>query len=242
MISIGSLGKSARTPGRRALAAALVLSAVSPALVANAQPLAGQPPAQPAPAPAPAAPVPPQPPAAPGYAPPPPGYYPPPPGYYYARPPAAPPEDPSRDRLFGIGYKAGNGIGFIGGDIIVGIVPHLNVDLQASYFRVETTGDTAHGFALAPMLQLHVTAGGRNTIYVGGGMQYARVELEGLTAVVKGVVANLGYIWKWPSGFGILLGGGVQYFWGVGESNGSVVISRDAGAYPNLEFGVRQMF
>jgi hypothetical protein len=172
----------------------------------------------------------------PGYAAPPPGYGPPPPGY------GPPPEAPSRDRLFGVGYKAGNGIGFVGGDIIVGILPHLNLDVQASYFRVSTNGETAHGYAFAPMLQVHLTSGGKNTIYVAGGMQYAHVELSGVSANVKGIVGNLGYIWKWPSGFGILLGGGIQHFWGVAESNGSTVIARDAGTFPNIEFGVRKMF
>lgn len=224
-----------RTP---ALATALAVTLATS--VANGQPTASTPP----PATAQAAP--------PGAPPPPPGYYAPPPGYGqpapgYGPPPPGyrappPPPEPSRDRVFGIGYKAGNGIGFMGADVIVGILPHLNVDLQASYFRVETNGASANGFALAPMLQVHFTSGGLNTLYIGGGMQYAHIELSGVSANVKGVVGNVGYIWKWPSGFGVLLGGGFQHFWAVAESDGTVVIAREAGTHPNLEFSVRKMF
>lgn len=49
-------------------------------------------------------------------------------------PPPAPaePEEPSSKRL-GLGYKIGNGLGFVGADVIVNVVDHLSLDLQVNH-------------------------------------------------------------------------------------------------------------
>src|SRR5579871_1685874 len=86
--------------------------------------------AQTSPPPSPPPPLPP-----PAYAPP--GTYPqpayayPPSAYTYPPalpPPAPPPQVP--ERKLGVGYKIGNGLGFIGADVILAPVEHLALDAQ----------------------------------------------------------------------------------------------------------------
>src|SRR5450759_5354287 len=93
------------------------------------------------------------------YAPPPgaypPGYYPPPGAYppgYYPPPAEEPPhvDPPATATHLGIGYKIGNGLGFLGGDIVVSPIPHVVLDLQANTFSANTSSGTATGFGLAP--------------------------------------------------------------------------------------------
>jgi hypothetical protein len=147
------------------------------------------------------------------------------------------PAQPSADRLIGAGYKVGNGIGFLGGDVFITPLPHLTLDLHAAYM---TGFDSA--FALAPAVQGHLWTGDRSTPYAGVGLQYARAKVGSVTADAIGYFANVGYEWKFRSGLGIQLGGGVQVLQKAEATDGVQMVSIEGGTNPNLEFGLRYRF
>lgn len=147
------------------------------------------------------------------------------------------PVQASEDRLIGAGYKLGNGIGFLGGDVFITPLPHLTLDLHAAYM---TGFDSA--FALAPAIQGHLWTGDRSTPYAGVGLQYARARVGSVTADAIGFFANVGYEWKFRSGLGLQLGGGIQVLQKAEATDGVQTVSIEGGANPNLEFGVRYRF
>jgi hypothetical protein len=63
-----------------------------------------------------------------------------------------------------------------------------------------------------------------------------------VTASASGGFANLGYEWRWQSGLGILLGGGVGYLGNVHATNGVETVDAPGGTHVNLETGLRYMF
>jgi hypothetical protein len=147
------------------------------------------------------------------------------------------------ERRLGVGYKLGNGIGFYGGDLVVDPLPHLSLDLYASYISQSAdSGGTATGFALAPALQGALFAGGRSTPYLAIGMQYVNLSLGDATASGTGFFANLGYEWKFRSGLGIQLGAGIQHLSKVVATDGVTSVTTGGKTAPNIEFGVRYMF
>ncbi|MBN1611585.1 MAG: hypothetical protein JW940_33430 [Polyangiaceae bacterium] len=145
---------------------------------------------------------------------------------------------PDTRRSLGLGYKIGNGIGFLGGDVIIAPIDHVALDFQASY---ATWGD-ATGYGLAPALQLQLNPGPKSTPYLGVGLQYAHMTLDNVTGSGTGFFANLGYEWRSASGLGLLLGGGVQYLQEVSATDGTTTITAGGEAHVNLEVGVRYMF
>ena len=142
----------------------------------------------------------------------------------------------------GIGYKIGNGLGFVGGDVLVSPVDHITLDLQANWFSLSSGGSSASGYGLAPALQLHLFSGYRSSPYLGLGYLYATITLEGVTASASGGFVNAGYEWRFPSGLGILLGGGISYLGNVNATNGVETVDSPGGTHPNLEVGLRYMF
>jgi hypothetical protein len=222
------------------LAVSLALASFGSALAQTAPPPGAQPQQPPPPPPGYAYPPP-------GYAYPPPGYaYPPgypPPGYpptAYAPPvPAAPPVP---EKKLGVGYKIGNGLGAVGADLIVAPVEHLAFDLQINYLSYSTSDGTATGTGFAPSVQGRLYGGQRSTPYVGFGWAHASLKLNDVSAAASGVFANLGYEWRWDSGFGLILGGGVVHIGAATATDGVTTISRQGGWSPNVEFGARFMF
>jgi hypothetical protein len=160
-------------------------------------------------------------------------------------PPAPPPRSPdlpATNTHFGLGYKLGNGLGFLGADAILSPLPHVALDFQVSAFSAATTGGSASGVGLAPMLQLFFSDPGRSTPYLGFGWLHASASLQNITASVSGYAANVGYEWKWSSGFGILLGGGVAVLGKATATDGVNTVSISGGVHPNLELGLRFLF
>jgi hypothetical protein len=149
-------------------------------------------------------------------------------------------------KTFGIGYKLGNGIGLLGGDVVINPFPHIAIDLYAAFVPVTisngSTSDSANEYAMAPAIQYELYAGLRSTPYVSIGLQYARLTLDNVTASAWGEFANIGYEWNWKSGFGLQLGGGVQYLKEARASSGTTMVKIGGALNPNLEFGVRYMF
>ena len=153
-----------------------------------------------------------------------------------------PPPDEIASKRLGVGYKIGNGLGFVGADVIVTLVGHVTLDLQANWFSVASEGSSASGYGVAPSLQLHLFKGQVSSPYLGLGYIYASASLDGVTASASGAFANAGYEWRWASGLGILLGGGVAYLGSVHATNGVETVDAPGGTHFNLEVGLRYMF
>jgi hypothetical protein len=150
---------------------------------------------------------------------------------------------------FGIGYKIGNGIGFVGADAIVRAIPYVAFDLQANYLSIsqadQGTGTTvtATGYGFAPTVQGQLKPVG-HTPYLGLGFAYAHLSLGGTSGSVSALLVNAGYEWRFASGVGVLVGGGIQDIGSVHlvSADGSSSISEAGGAHFNLEAGVRYYF
>jgi len=148
---------------------------------------------------------------------------------------------------FGVGYKIGNGIGFVGGDLIVRAVPYVAFDLQANYLSVSVdqgtgTSATASGYGFAPTVQAQLKPVG-HTPYLGLGFAYVHLSLADVTGSASALLVNAGYEWRWASGVGVLVGGGIAEIGSINamSSNGSS-ISESGGLHFNLEAGVRYYF
>jgi hypothetical protein len=143
----------------------------------------------------------------------------------------------------GVGFKIGNGMGFVGGDILISPIPHLTLDLQASYLSTGVNGGgTASGYGLAPTIQGHLFSGQRSSPYVGVGLLYATLTLDNVTASASGVVGNIGYEWRWTSGLGILLGAGLGHLGTIHATDGVTTIDSPGSTHFNIEAGLRYMF
>jgi hypothetical protein len=140
------------------------------------------------------------------------------------------------DPLLGVGYKIGNGIGFLGADILVTPLPHVSLDVHVAY---APGFDSA--YAMAPALQAHLFTG-RSTPYAAVGMQYVWARLGEVTASGTGFFANLGYEWKWTWGLGVQLGGGVQRLNEISATDGTRTATVGGKVAPNLEVGLRYRF
>lgn len=168
------------------------------------------------------------------------------PGYYPSAPAARPPavevrgEQPAPVRTLGVGYKIGNGVGFVGGDIVINPIDHLSIDLQANYASIGTSRGTATGFALVPGLQGHLRGGQRSGPYLGAALIYLKMGVDGDSVSATGMAFNVGWEWKWNSGLGIILGCGVGHIMNVSASNG--VEYNGKTTMFNLEAGIRYMF
>lgn len=148
----------------------------------------------------------------------------------------------------GVGYKIGNGIGLVGADLIVRAVPYVAVDLQANYLAVSVdqgTGmtATASGYGFAPTLQAQLKPVG-HTPYLGLGFAYVHLSLNDVTGSASALLVNAGYEWRFASGVGVLLGGGIADIGSVHamSADGSTMISESGGVHFNLEAGVRYYF
>ena len=150
--------------------------------------------------------------------------------------------EPTVRKHVGVGFKIGNGMGFVGGDVLISPIDHLTLDLQANYLSTNTSGGTATGYGFAPTVQGHLFAGQRSSPYLGVGMLYATLTLDNVTASASGVVANAGYEWRWSSGVGILLGGGIAYLGNIHASDGVTTVDAPAFTHVNIEAGLRFMF
>jgi hypothetical protein len=173
---------------------------------------------------------------------PPPGAYPqsaypyPPSAYTY--PPQLAPPPPVAEKKLGVGYKIGNGLGFIGADVIIAPVEHVALDAQVNYL----SNDGATGTGFAAVLQGRLYGNQRSTPYLGLGFVHASLTLGSQTGSLSGVLANLGYEWRWNEGLGILLGGGIAHVPSFRVSDGVRTVDDKGGWLPNVFFGIRYLF
>ena len=147
----------------------------------------------------------------------------------------------------GVGYKIGNGIGFLGADVVVRAIPHLALDLQANYLSEAvntgyTTTDTATGYGLAPTLQFQFKTVG-HTPYIGLGFAYVHLSLRDATGTTSALLVNFGYEWRFASGVGVMVGGGIADIGGINVvGSDGTSISASGGVHANIEAGVRYYF
>jgi hypothetical protein len=142
----------------------------------------------------------------------------------------------------GIGYKVGNGLGFLGADLIIAPVEHLAFDLQVNYFSISEPQGTASGYGFAPAVQGRLYGGQRSTPYAGFGLAHISLSLDTVTASGTALFGNVGYEWRWSTGAGILLGGGLAHLGTISATDGVTTITDKGGWFPNLEAGFRFMF
>lgn len=146
----------------------------------------------------------------------------------------------------GIGYKIGNGIGFVGADFLLRLVPHVVFDLQANYVSLSETdyagaSQSVTGYGLAPTVQFQLKPIG-HTPYLGIGMVYVHESLNDVTGSATGLLVNAGYEWRFVSGVGVLVGGGIAAVGKISATDGTTTIEQSGGVHPNLEVGVRYYF
>ena len=98
------------------------------------------------------------------------------------------------------------------------------------------------GYGLAPTLQLQLKDIG-HTPYLGMGMQYANLSDADRGGYAAGFVANAGYEWRFASGVGVIVGGGVQDVGKVHVTKGIAASDGNSGGvHFNIEAGVRYFF
>ena len=157
--------------------------------------------------------------------------------------PAPPQVEAARPTHFGLGYKIGNGLGFVGGDLIISPVPHVALDLQVNSMSASTSYGTASGYGLAPAIQVYFAKPGHHTPYIDVGYVYATMSLQNVKASASGYFLNGGYEWKWFSGrFCLLLGAGVGYLGTIHATDGVTTIDTQGGVHFNIEVSPRVMF
>ena len=148
-------------------------------------------------------------------------------------------EAPQRDRIVGVGFHAGNFIGPLAFDFIIRPLPHIAVDLQAGYW---SSASDARGLAVAPQLQWEFRRGWRSTPYAGLAFRYEEDWLEGVRATSKGGFLVGGWQFRWRSGFGVLLGGGVLYMTSVTLNTPRASYWSSGGWFGTYEVGARYFF
>jgi hypothetical protein len=144
-------------------------------------------------------------------------------------------------RYLGAGYKAGDGLGYAGLQLNVSVGPHVTFAAQGSWLYKKFG---ASGFGMAFTLQILLNGEGKSTPYFSiGYLRYRLAFDHQVTGWGDGTFVNLGYEWKWASGFSVLGGGGILYSGNVSTSdNGRTIILGEDGIKPNLELGVKYMF
>jgi hypothetical protein len=169
-----------------------------------------------------------------------------------ARADEAPAQEPGRNTLpdehrrFGIGWVAGNGLGFRGAEVIVAPWRRLAFELQVSQRDAKlegasSTDETASGWGVAPLVRAYLRPHG-TTPYAAAGASVTRFTYRSLEWTSKGVFATAGVELRQSSRLRLVVGAGVGYSPAVSVSDGSVGIRRDRYRGVNIELGLRWMF
>ena len=143
-----------------------------------------------------------------------------------------------REPIVGVGFHPGNFVGPLAFDVILRPLPHIAVDLQVGTWSLD---NDVHALGVAPQLQWEFLRGGQ-TPYVGLAFRYEEVWSNGMTASSKGGFLVGGWQWRWQSGFGVLVGGGVLYKTPVALNAPRVGYESSGGLNGTYEVGVRYFF
>ena len=143
---------------------------------------------------------------------------------------------------FGVGYKIGNGLGFVGADVVVGLGEHLSLGLQANYFAFKMDNDeTATGYGGVPFVQYRFFKP-RSSPYVSAGPVYAHLGFNNVTASATGALANVGWEWVWARGLSLNVGAGIAHLGAVKATDGITSIEKPGGTFFNIESALRYYF
>ncbi len=146
----------------------------------------------------------------------------------------------ARTPRVGFGWHTGNGLGLLGGDVIVFAVQRLAIDVQLAYHHEDLGNAALTSYAVAPAVRAFLRSEGF-TPYAALGVFGVRKTAGSLTWNRTGVFANVGPEWRSPSGFRLFLGAGLAYVPAVRVSNAAERVEEDRYHGFNLEFGVRYM-
>jgi hypothetical protein len=150
-------------------------------------------------------------------------------------------------RTYGIGYRAGNGLGLAGVDATARWIPHVAVDLQLAYAADSTTGVSGHGFGVSPMIQGDWRSAGHSP-YIGAGYVYKyewfKADAGGNSTGRgnSGFFFNAGYKLRFSSGISALLGIGVIHMGDKYEGIDNSFFTVAHGWYFNWEAGLQYFF
>ncbi len=143
---------------------------------------------------------------------------------------------------FGLGYKIGNGLGFVGLDLVAAISDRISLGIQGNYLSSTTSvSETATGYGVVPFAQFRLRPAG-STPYLSAGPLYATLSLDDVQASAWGGVANLGWEWVWSSGLSVNIGAGVGYLGTIKATSGFSSIEQPGGAAFNIESALRYYF
>jgi opacity protein-like surface antigen len=145
-------------------------------------------------------------------------------------------------RRLGVGYKIGNGLGVVGGDVFLRLIDHLAVDLQVNYASTtdDATMNDITGYGLAPAIHAEWNPRG-STPYLSLGYLYIHMSEDNITGSAPGFFANLGYDFKFNFGLGIMLGAGVVHLGNIHVTDGINSLDAPGGTFFNIEAGIRYM-
>ena len=147
------------------------------------------------------------------------------------------PDVARNDGRVGVGYKAGNGHGLAGAELLVGLTPSLSANL----YGAAIWQDGGRGFALAPTLQL----GGRgrpSAPYLSLGVEVVQVWFDDIAARGFGVLVNAGYELALGRELALQLGVGLRGLQEVSGTSGMTTVSQRSFVAPNAELGLRYRF
>lgn len=148
----------------------------------------------------------------------------------------------SSPHTFGVGHKIGNGLGFLGLDVVFGLGEHLSLGLQANYLSSQDDVDgTITGYGLVPFAQYRFLKPGSSP-YVSAGPLYLKLVLDDVSASAPGVVGNLGWEWIWKFGLSLNIGAGVAHLGTVTATDGFRSIEQKGGTFFNIESALRYYF
>jgi hypothetical protein len=147
-------------------------------------------------------------------------------------------EKARREPIVGVGFHPGNFVGPLAFDVILRPLRHIAVDLQVGAWSLDSG---VHTVGVAPQLQWEFLRWWQ-TPYAGLAFRYEEVWSNGVMASSKGGFLIGGWQWRWQSGFGALVGGGVLYMTPVTLNAPRVGYWSSGGLYGTYEVGVRYFF
>ena len=159
-------------------------------------------------------------------------------GVALAPPPAQAEE--TEPHLVGVGYKIGNGLGFLGGDVIVRALPHVALG-SAGKLLFGVGHELGERLRPGPDPAVPMDPGWPHAL-PGAGLPLCASLVGRCSASASGVLLNAGYEWRFASGVGILLGGGAAYLGNIQATNGIDTLTRAGGWHFNIEAGLRYYF
>ena len=144
----------------------------------------------------------------------------------------------AREPILGIGFHPGNFVGPLAFDVILRPLPHVAGDVQVG---TQSVGNNVRSLQVAPQIQWEFRRRWQ-TPHVGLGFRYEEVWSDGVTASSKGGFLVSGWQWRWQSGLGVLVGGGVLYMAPVTLNAPRAGYWSSGGFYGTYEVGVRYFF